>query len=108
MQYLLTTLTSGALAIQSVPAFTPPLGLVLPKQQDVRVTLTEGRALSALITHSSPSLPTGLEVHAGFDRYVFNDGHWLNHVDESNADSAEISGVIHFRNPASYDIGITW
>ncbi len=107
MKYEITTNESGQVAISIQSSFKPPLGLVLPAKQDVRTTVASATALSTLITSSHPAIPEGLEIHAS-DLFVFADGHWLKQSDESNADSTEVSGVIHFRNNANYDIGITW
>ena len=108
MKYELTTDPDGAMSIQSVTQFAPPLGLVLPAKQDVRAAAPSGKTLGTLITSAHPAIPEGMEIHTTSDLYVFVEGHWLNQFDETNADAVEISGLITLRNNSTYDVGITW
>lgn len=108
MKYILITGPSGSAGIETAPCFRPPLGLVLPALQDVRHELTTSAALASLISGSSPTLPQGLQIHTGAGQYVYDGSGWLDMSNEEPAGEEVISGVVTFRNPTAYDIGITW
>lgn len=108
MQYLLNTNSAGALTLTRSPSHMPPLGLLLPAKQDTTHTVAAATTLDSLITSADPALPDGLELHASAGLFVHAGGIWLNQVDESDASTTEVSGVITLRNNATHDIGITW
>jgi len=109
MKYTLTTDASGALSIESAPAFVPPLGLVIPANQTVKADIPNSRTLASLFGGSSPAIPIGfsVETYAG-GMFARDNGYWVNEETSANADSTSISGVVFLHNIASYDIGITW
>lgn len=109
MKYTLTTDASGALSIESAPAFVPPLGLVIPANQTVKAQIPSARTVATLFSGSSPEIPIGfsVQVYAG-STFARDDGFWVNEETSANADSTSISGVVFLTNIASYDIGITW
>lgn len=109
MKRILTTSSSGACQLATAPEFTPPLGLVIPANQTVKAVIPSARTLATLFSGSSPEIPDGfgIQVYEG-DIYARDGGSWINEVTSANADSDSISASFTVRNPASYDIGITW
>lgn len=109
MKYNLTTQANGQIELQPDAAFVHPVGLMIPRSQTVKATVPSAVALATLFSDVSPSLPVGFTVEVyGGGVYARDDGFWVDEATAENADAVEVSGVIHLRNNASYDIGITW
>lgn len=109
MKYNLVTLPTGEIELQPDAVFVHPVGLTIPRFQTVKATVPNAVTLSALFSNVSPFLPVGFTVEVyGGGFYARDEQAWVDESTSENADGVEISGVIHLRNNASFDIGITW
>lgn len=97
------------MSLESHSQFTPPLGLTIPRKQDVVAAVPSSRTLGTLLSDSDPNpVPDGTEVHLSGVTYVSNAGVWYDMVTFSDASSVAVTGSITLRNNGERDIGVTW
>jgi len=67
-----------------------------------------------ICTLPTPTLPNGFQVMllgsggSAVESYGYDNGSWVNEGTFETVTSTALTGTVLFRNPASYDIGITW
>lgn len=97
------------MSLESHSQFTPPLGLTIPRKQDVVAAVPSSRTLGTLLSDSDPNpMPDGIEVHLGGVPYVSASGVWYDMATFADASSVPVSGLITLRNTSERDIGVTW
>lgn len=108
MKYVFNTLDSSVTRHEST---LPPLGMLVPAGQTIRVTLTSPITLGSWFTSSDP-LPGGFEVRTSTETYGidhgFEPGAWVDYTFFQRAEAVVLSGQVYLTNPANYDVGITW
>lgn len=85
----------------------PPLGALLPAGQDSSLKNVTS-SLSALLGIVDEVLPPGFQIFNGSVIYGWTGTSWEDADTGEPVTDAALSGEVTFRNPASYDIGITW
>lgn len=89
--------------------FTPPLGLVLPRKQDVQATTPpDSRTFADLFSATSDTLPDNTEVFGDSGAYVFASGGWYKMSDYTSAAAVQVPPLITIRNASTLDIGVKW
>lgn len=94
--------------IAPIAAFTPPLGAVLPRKQDVQVQVPSGRTFGTLFGTESEVLPDNTEIFCSEGPFVIGTGVWYKSTDYSVATDVSVPGLITIRNNSDTDLGITW
>ncbi len=84
----------------------PPLGALFPAKQDS--TLTVETTLVELAAKADCDLPAGFQVLSGSNIYGWTGSSWEDGNTSDPVTDANLSGSIIFRNPAAYDVGVTW
>lgn len=103
------TITNSGVQNSRTPVTIPPLGLLVPAAQTIVATVST--TLGGISTASVDTLPGGTEIilNGGANIYGWDGAAWEDGVNGGPVSSTTpITGEVQIRNPASYDIGITW
>lgn len=99
-------LTSSGSQISRSAQQMPPLGALFTALQDS--VLTASTTLTDIAAKADGDLPPGFQVFHGSDIYGWTGTGWEDGNTSEPVGDASISASFTVRNPASYDIGITW
>ena len=90
-------------------SITPPGGHFCPAKQD-SVYEADSFNIQDLPAKAQQSLPNGftvLEISAG-NIYGWSGTGWEDEINGGPVSSTSITGTVHFRNPATYDVEFVW
>lgn len=99
-------ITESGSQIQRPSSQKPPLGAIFPAFQDSTVAVDT--TLLSIAENVDSALPSGFQVFVGANIYGWTGSGWEDGNTASPVSDAVISGSATFRNPAAYDVGITW
>lgn len=104
--YNLTIKSEGVTVTRGLET-VPNLGAIIPAKQTVALSVEV--TLAGLKQACITQLPLGFSVVAGEAIYAWDGAMWQDDVNGGPvADTILLQGEYFVRNPASYDIGITW
>lgn len=91
----------------------PPLGHLAPAKQD-SIHSAANLNIATLPLQSQQTLPVGFEVFAigsggaPTALYAWTGSAWEDETTSEIVTATDITGIVHFRNPADFDVEFVW